>query len=76
MSVRSQRMKSGRCLAAASRSTSALRRLGVDVDEGDPGVLTGKGLDHGGADAGAAAGDEDDAVGETGIAGEDQRSLL
>ena len=54
----------------------SLRRVGVDIDEGDLGVLTGKSLHHGGADAGAAAGDEDDAVGETGIAGEDQRSLL
>ena len=42
--------------------TSASRRFAVDVDEGDLRALAGEGLDDRRADAGSAAGDEDDAV--------------
>ena len=56
--------------ALAELGDQRLRRLGLDVDEGDLGAVAGKGAHHRGADARAAAGDEHDATGQAGIAGE------
>ncbi len=44
-----------------------LRRALLDVDEGHPGSLSGKGFDHRRADARPATGDEDHAAIEAGI---------
>jgi hypothetical protein len=58
-----------RLLTARARPLNHLRRpLRVDVDEGDVGALGGEGLDHRRADSRSAAGNEDDAVMQAGIA--------
>src|SRR6516225_9580783 len=47
----------------------SLRGRVLDVDEGDAGIVLSERRDDGRTDAGAAAGDERNAIGETGITG-------
>ncbi len=61
-------MNSGFCGPAARSTSFSEFRLG-DVDKRYVRPLRDEGLDHRRADAGAAAGDEDDAIVQAGIAG-------
>ena len=76
MSVRSQRMKSGRCALRASVCASFSDACDVDVDEGDLRALAGKRGDDRRADPRSAAGHEHDAVLQARIAREGARAGL
>ncbi len=62
--------KQRRRVGGADLGDEVLGRFDGDVDKSHIGLLLGEGLDHRGADARAAAGDEDDLVDERGVAGE------
>ena len=69
MSVRSQWRNKGGGWRGADFRHQLLGRFDGDIDKGDIGLLRGKGFNHRGADARAAAGDEDDLVDERRVAG-------
>jgi hypothetical protein len=60
----------GRGARVVEALDQALGRLGLEVEEGDFGVVGCEGLDNRGADSAGAAGDDDDAVVEAWIGGE------
>ena len=70
MSAKSQWRNNGAGPEAPIFADQVLGRLDGDIDKGDIRLLGGEGLDHGGADSRAAAGDEDHPVEERRVAGD------